>query len=363
MRVLVWQWGRKGAGPRYASQLAAGLASVAGNSAVLSLSTTAEIMEGTAPPDCALPFPTYSSGLSLLARLPRLPFELPWLIRRLRALAPDVAICAMPAALDLLMATALRWLGVPFYVVIHDADAHPGDGVPFQMVLQHALIRCASGVVTLTAHVGARVRALGLVGARPLLLTSHPPFAFGPPPPPPLAHGGRLRLLSFGRLLPYKGLDLLAAALTALDPAVPVDVRVVGKGPDSPALAALARLPHVRVENRWVPEAEVGDLLAWADALVLSHTEASQSGVAAAAIASRRYVVSTNVGGLVEQLHDETLARLCPPTAEGLATAITDLAANPPPTVTGPSTEQVWHDVAARLVSDIAAARGAAGAG
>ena len=35
-------------------------------------------------------------------------------------------------------------------------------------------------------------------------------------------------------------------------------------------VAALRALPGVSVENRWVAEDEVGALLAWADALVLS---------------------------------------------------------------------------------------------
>ena len=97
---------------------------------------------------------------------------------------------------------------------------------------------------------------------------------------------------------------------------------MVGQGPEVPALASLRALPGVTVENRWVPESEVGALLAWADALVLSHTEASQSGAAAAAVAARRWVVATRVGGIAEQLAREPLARLCDPTPESLADAI-----------------------------------------
>ena len=73
----------------------------------------------------------------------------------------------------------------------------------------------------------------GLPAGKPLIMAAHPPFVFGPPPPPPRAHGGPLRLLSFGRLLPYKGLDLLAAALARLGPRPDLEVRVVGSGPES----------------------------------------------------------------------------------------------------------------------------------
>ena len=285
-------------------------------------------------------------------------FQIGPLSRRIRALKPDVAICGMPAALDLVMAAALRRAGVPFLVVVHDADIHPGDGFPLQMLLQRWLVRRADGVIVLTGHVGERLRAQGLLASKPLIPAGHPPFAFGPPPPPPRAHGGPLRLLSFGRLLPYKGLGLLAAALARLGARADLAVRVVGSGPESEALAALRRLPGVQVENRWVAEDEVGDLLAWADALVLSHTEASQSGVAAAAIAARRWVVATRVGGIAEQLAAEPLARLCDPLPQSLAAALKDLLENPPASASAGNPQADWQRTAAALVSHIGAALG-----
>jgi glycosyltransferase involved in cell wall biosynthesis len=363
MKVLVWQWGRRGAGPRFAAELAATIRALPGHDGVLSLSAQAELLQGRSAPRCELPFPTYASFAGLLLRLPMVAFQIGPLSRRIRALKPDVAICGMTAALDLVMAAALRRAGVPFLVVVHDADIHPGDGFPLQMLLQRWLVRRADGVIVLTGHVGERLRAQGLLASKPLIPAGHPPFAFGPPPPPPRAHGGPLRLLSFGRLLPYKGLGLLAAALARLGARADLAVRVVGSGPESEALAALRRLPGVQVENRWVPEEEVGDLLAWADALVLSHTEASQSGVAAAAIAARRWVVATRVGGIAEQLAGEPLARLCDPSPESLAAALNDLLANPPPSGSAGDSQADWQRTAAALVSHIGAVltgRGAA---
>ena len=127
MRVLVWQWGRRGAGPRFAAALADGLQLIPGTEALLSLSTGAEILLGPEPPDCRMPVATYSSILGLAWRWLQAPLIIARLARRLAALRPDLAICAMPGPLDLLLLAALRRIGVPAVVIVHDAGLHPGD--------------------------------------------------------------------------------------------------------------------------------------------------------------------------------------------------------------------------------------------
>ena len=289
----------------------------------------------------------------LLRRAAASPLLVARLARRLRTLGPDLAICGMPAALDFVMMAALRRARIPAAVVIHDADIHPGDGMPFQAALQRRQTRQADVLIALTDHVAARLREQGFAAGKPLLRGTLPPFIFGPAPPPPGAHGGRLRLLSFGRLLPYKGLDLLDQAVQRRPPGAEYELRVVGSGPESSALDNLRRIPGVTVENRWVPEDELGALLAWSDALVLSHREASQSGVAAAAIAAGRWVISTRVGGLVEQLADEPLARLCEVSPEALADAIGALIADPPPVQPRADPREAWRVMAAELMAQI----------
>ncbi len=330
MRILVWQWGRFGAGPRVAADFAALFNTLPGTDAALSLSTHAEILAGPHRPRCELPVPTYDSIASYAGRVLQSPLFVPWLARRIRALQPSVALCAMPGPLDLAMHAALRRVGVPYAVVTHDADLHPGDGYPLQMTLQRRLLRRADAIVVLSDHVRARLDALGLTAGKPVLKTSLPPHTLDIPPPPPRAHGGKLRLLCFGRLLPYKGLDLLADALALLLPRPDVEIRIVGFGPESAPLAALRGLPGVSVENRWVPEDEVGALIAWSDAVVLTHREASQSGVVAAAVAAGRWVVATRVGGLAEQLAGQQAALICSVDARAIAQALLRLLDDPP---------------------------------
>jgi glycosyltransferase involved in cell wall biosynthesis len=353
MRVLVWQWGRFGAGPRVAVDFASAFNALPGTDAVLSLSAAAEILHGAQRPRCELLVHTYTGVPGYLGRLLRAPLFVPWLTRQVRALAPSVALCAMPGPLDLLMLAALRRAGVPCAVTVHDADLHPGDGYPMQMRLQQRLVRQADAVVTLSDHVRRGLEAQGFPQDKPMLSASLPPYMLPEPAPPPRAHGGKLRLLSFGRLLPYKGLDILAEALSRLLPRDDMEVRVIGRGPESPPLDALRRLPGVSVENRWVPEEEVATLLAWADALVLSHTEASQSGVAAAAVAAGRWVVATRVGGLPEQVAGARHAALCDPNTDSLTAALRSLLDKPAEPGAAPPVLAHWASSVTTLAADL----------
>jgi glycosyltransferase involved in cell wall biosynthesis len=350
LKLLVWQWARFGGPPYFAALLADALREIPGNSVVLSLSRQAEILRGPAPPRCDLPVNTYKGPVSFALRLLNVPFMTMGLMRKIRQHRPDLGICAMPGPLDLIMATALRLVGVRFVVIVHDADAHPGDGYPLQMWLQRRLCHRADAVAALSAHVAARLseQQVATSGGRKLIRLSHPPLGFGVQPPE--QHGGPLRLLFFGRLLPYKGIDLLAEALSKLGPRADLTVRIVGSGPNSPPLQDLSRREGVSVENRWVPDSEVGSLLGWADALVLPYREASQSGVAAAALAAGRSVVATRVGGLAEQLGDAPRAILCDPTPCSLAGALDRLLAAPYANTAMGDPATAWRAMAQSLV-------------
>lgn len=349
MKVLVWQWGRRGAGPRIAASLADGFAGLPDTAALLALSAGAEILHAAEAPRCDLALPLYRGIAGLAGQGALAPRFIARTARWLRVQAPALAVCALPGPLDLAMMAALRRAHVPMAVIVHDADPHPGDFYPFLLKLNRALVRRADAVVTLTDHVAERLRAQGVLRpGRPLLSLGLPPLGFGAAPPP-YAHDGPLRILSFGRLLPYKGLDLLADALTRLGPR-DMAVRIVGQGPESATLTALRALPGVTVENRWVAEGEIGGLLAGADLVVLPYREASQSGVAAAALAAGRFVLSTNVGGLPQQLGAEPLATLCDPDAAALAAALDRFLTAPPAPAAASDARTAWREFANALL-------------
>lgn len=350
MKILVWHWGRRGAGPLVAIRLAEAINSLPGHAASLSLAAGAEILAGPDAPVCTWLEPTYASTAGFVLQRAISPFLTTGTAARLRDIQPDLALCAMPALLDTRMMAGLQRAGIPYGVIVHDATAHPGDALSFTMLDQRRLLRGASVLITLSGHVAADLQAQNFT--QPIIQLWHPAFAFGPPPAPALAHGGKPRLLFFGRLLAYKGIDLLAEALARLGPELAFTLRICGDGPPSPVLAQLDAMKGVEVDRRWIAESELPGLLAWADGLVLPYREASQSGVAAAALAQGRYVLATNVGGLAEQLAGKPGVTLCAASVDAIATGLGALFTQPPPPPVNATDD--WREMATKLMAELA---------
>ncbi|GAJ30756.1 glycosyltransferase family 4 protein [Acidomonas methanolica] len=337
MKPLVWHWGRRGAGPLFAVRLTEALNAIAGQEACLSLAARAELLAGPDAPPCDWREPTYETRLGYAARRLTAPMRVRQAIRRLEILAPDIAICAMPALLDGTMTAALAARHIPYAVVVHDAEAHPGDAFRFRLMGQENLLHGARHLFCLSGHVENGLRARGFGQSGQTLTKLWLPYmgvemsldadARAGTTRAPARPDRRPRVLHFGRLLPYKGLDLLADALERLGPDLPFDIRICGEGPDSAALRRLRAMRHVQVEARWFAETELPALFAWADALVLPYREASQSGVAVMGLAAGLRILATAVGGLPEQLAGVEGAMLCAPTAPAIAEALLALAA------------------------------------
>jgi glycosyltransferase involved in cell wall biosynthesis len=134
---------------------------------------------------------------------------------------------------------------------------------------------------------------------------------------------GPLVVLFFGRLLPYKGLDVLLAAFRQLDP-VKFTLLIAGEGELS---AEVATAPNIRVIQRFIGDDELPMVFNQAHVVVLPYLAASQSGVVYLAFAFERPVVATRVGGLGDVMIDDFNGYLIEPRSpDQLAAALERVA-------------------------------------
>jgi glycosyltransferase involved in cell wall biosynthesis len=139
------------------------------------------------------------------------------------------------------------------------------------------------------------------------------------------------RILMFGRMEAYKGLDLLLEAARILKQrGVEFHLRLAGRGPTlEPLRADYLELGCCSIRSDFLPREAAIEEFRRASVVVVPYTEATQSGIVAIAFAFARPVVATAVGGLPDFVRNEQNGLLVPPDdpgalADALERALTD---------------------------------------
>lgn len=250
-------------------------------------------------------------------------------IRAARRFDPDVVhfICAHPWNLALALA-----LPKPVKIfTIHDVVPHPGEPVaPFVTMYNRLVVRHLADFLVLHGRMWLEYvqEQYGFPRDRmhvvPLGEFEAPP---APPPPP-----RKPTVLFFGRIRPYKGLRVLAAAWAGVRLRIPgARLVVAGYGAlDAATAASLRGDDTVSLRNERIGDDEIGQLFAEASVVVLPYTSATQSGVIPLAYAHRRPVVASATGALVEMVRPGETGLLVPPgDPAALCDALSELLADP----------------------------------
>lgn len=230
-------------------------------------------------------------------------------------------------------------------VICHNVLPHerrPGD-----LLLTRALLRRTGAVLTHSERLSAEARRLapaaavevaalpphlpagaagpgGAAGTRGVSCSGTAPQPAGVPRSS--APGRGPRLLFFGIVRPYKGLDVLLRALAAGPPELTLTVAGEfwgGTRATESLVAELGLADRVRLRSGYVPAGEIGTLLAGADALVLPYRAATASQNVWLAHSHGVPVIATRTGTFPQQLTDGVDGLLCEPgDAEDLARAL-----------------------------------------
>ncbi|MGP3919304.1 glycosyltransferase [Nonomuraea sp. 10N515B] len=146
------------------------------------------------------------------------------------------------------------------------------------------------------AHHSTALHRLAALDAAPsrAAVIPHGPFP-APPLPPPGRSGGPRTFLFFGRIEPYKGVEDLLAAFTALPGGLDVRLVIAGSCPDAALAARLkasaAADDRVDVRLGRVRDEDVAGLFAEGDVVVLPFREITTSGSALLALAHGRPLI------------------------------------------------------------------------
>lgn len=307
LKVILHYWGRRGGGSEFTLSLANHLRNSArGANVLLSLARQNNDIESF----WSAGFPIIAfdrPGLStLLRKVWTLPSQLNAHADALASIKPDAVIMTMNAPFAWPFVSILQRRGIKVFYVAHDAEPHPGDyAVLWQRVTQRLLIRSADKVVALSSSVARRIEAAIPGSGSKLsvipLETAYPTRRtrlFAEP-----SGNGPVRLLFYGRLLPYKGLDLLATALGPLRAQPGWRLTIAGSGPlEEEVRRNFAAWPQVDLELGWISEQRAKELLSSHHLLLCPYIEASQSGVVAQAMSWALPSLVMPSGSLPEQI-------------------------------------------------------------
>jgi glycosyltransferase involved in cell wall biosynthesis len=228
-----------------------------------------------------------------------------WLHRDLRR--RKIAAAIVQSHIDLRYFTL--GLVLPVALILHDPQTHTGDmlstfPLPVRMVARFAELTSFCLIVhspQLLEQIRPLLRRLP-VGVVPLGTDMAPAQASVPP---------ERRLLIFGRLFAYKGVDTALEAFRNL-PKDMSDVKLIvaGRGP----LAKLARgQRNVDIYEGYVGDSDIDALLDGARLVLLPYKDATQSAVGLQAVARGVPCVVSRAGGLPELVQDSSPSLVVPP--------------------------------------------------
>jgi glycosyltransferase involved in cell wall biosynthesis len=250
-----------------------------------------------------------AAGVTLVP-LPRrrmwlLPAHTLWLHRDLRRRRISTAV--VQSHIDPRYATlGLVW---PVALIVHDPQPHSGDTPSIYPLPVRVIPRVAeltsSCLIVHSARVFDQVRPL--LRRLPLGVVPHGADMASLPAAVPKQR----RLLIFGRLYEYKGVDTALEAFGALpDRLSDATLVVAGRGP----LARLAsNQRNVTLYEGYIADSDVERLLSDARLVLLPYKDATQSGVGLQAVAMGIPCVVSDAGGLPELLPSSAAGLVVPP--------------------------------------------------
>jgi len=213
----------------------------------------------------------------------------------------------------------------------HDPLAHPGDVHRFSSrIIHRTQQRLANRIVTHGQFIKNVLVAKRGISPDKIFTIPHGDYSFYLR----WQHKNVARIpnsvLFFGRIVDYKGLDILLRSIIQLQKkSQPIFLILAGSGDLTKYQSLLQQIKHKIVDNRAIPESEVIKYFQMSTLVALPYREASQSGIISIAMPAGLPIIATSVGSLPEILtHRENSLLVEPNNVPALSQAIGELLNN-----------------------------------
>ncbi|HVI57323.1 MAG TPA: glycosyltransferase [Luteimonas sp.] len=219
---------------------------------------------------------------------------------------------------------AIAWLlrrrGVQVVFLCHNLADHDARGLKSR--LARWMLGQADGYITHSVDQAATLSSMQ--PGKPVLQRLHPIYDRFPAARTRLPARGRLDVLFFGFIRPYKGLKILLDAVESMqDPDLYLSVVGESWGATPEIDAARARLgDRLDVHLEYVDDETAATFFDRADVVALPYLSATGSGVVAVAYHYRKPVLASRVGGLEDAVLQARTGWLVP---AGSATALAEV--------------------------------------
>ena len=216
-------------------------------------------------------------------------------------------------------------LGIKSIITIHDGILHEGENHWLHRWMQHWAMQFADHIIFLTEYVRHSVQRQ-LPSNVPTTVIPHGPTGYDFVQRHSATLNIPAKLLFFGRIVEYKGLDLLLSAVSFLPKHLVGNLTVAGMLVNYRFPANLDNRVQLQVGRQ--SEQQINQLLQSHDLLILPYRSATQSGIIPLGLSANIPMVITDVGGLKEQLKADEAVWVSP-NASAIADGIIQLLENP----------------------------------
>jgi glycosyltransferase involved in cell wall biosynthesis len=185
---------------------------------------------------------------------------------------------------------------------IHDMQPHKGESWPTKKAIDSRVKR-SDHVVAFSNHIASKINQIDQgklhVSELPSVhYQSREQISIGKDLSDCVSQSNLPVILFIGRIIEYKGLEGFLAELALVR--LPYKFVIVGEGKVPRQWHKNSNLFFV---NRWVNDQEFNFAIKQASLLVFPYLESSQSGVIPIAMGMSKYILSTTVAGISEQLY------------------------------------------------------------